>query len=445
MPRRKKHSPMNLDGKVVPYDDGTGKIRFRIDYIDEDGKRRREIVSADEREAWMILADRLRERDQRREGVQAVPDLSVEELMRQYLVHQSMNTRPSHFRNLQRLLPRVLGQLDVRRPQQLNISLMNEYRRRRISDSRANATVNRDVSAVKAMLNWAVQVQLLISNPLDGLRRLPEGRGHQTRPRRPMTEDEVVRFLEAARAIDRERGDYFAARKTIAGGSKGSSYPARRRRRYVPQWYLWFTMLWTGGRLGELSALRWSDVDLGRKLVTFREEYTKSGKLRRVPISEELLQELRGLWKTQERVLGRAPRSGELVFLSPEGRGAQDQANASHRYHVILERAEVTKIVDGLSMTIHSLRHTFCTRLARAGVPLLDAQKLMGHSDPKLTAEIYSHVTPEDLRPSMERLPPLLGGDEGTTIKEGTILVDWGAGRWTRIEGTLDPRIRCVA
>lgn len=45
----------------------------------------------------------------------------------------------------------------------------------------------------------------------------------------------------------------------------------------------------------------------------------------------------------------------------------------------------------------YCLRHTYCTNLARRGVDLRTAQKLMGHASIRMTAEIYSHVTVDDL------------------------------------------------
>jgi site-specific recombinase XerD len=56
---------------------------------------------------------------------------------------------------------------------------------------------------------------------------------------------------------------------------------------------------------------------------------------------------------------------------------------------------------------VHALRHSFASRLARNGVGLAQAQRLLGHSDPKLTASIYTHLEPEDLREAVEGLPGL--------------------------------------
>ena len=53
----------------------------------------------------------------------------------------------------------------------------------------------------------------------------------------------------------------------------------------------------------------------------------------------------------------------------------------------------------------HSLRHTFGSQLNEARVPLATAQKLMRHSDPKLTANIYTHVMVETKAEALDKLP----------------------------------------
>ena len=60
---------------------------------------------------------------------------------------------------------------------------------------------------------------------------------------------------------------------------------------------------------------------------------------------------------------------------------------------------------DGLFADFHSNRHTFITNLGRAGVPLSTAQKLARHSDPKLTANVYTHLGVADKAAAIESLP----------------------------------------
>ena len=54
-------------------------------------------------------------------------------------------------------------------------------------------------------------------------------------------------------------------------------------------------------------------------------------------------------------------------------------------------------------LDIHALRHSFCSILARRGVPLQVAQKLMTHSDPKLTANIYNKTNVDDLGEALDQ------------------------------------------
>ena len=53
------------------------------------------------------------------------------------------------------------------------------------------------------------------------------------------------------------------------------------------------------------------------------------------------------------------------------------------------------KIKDYDKITIHGLRHTFCSRGVRNKVTLKEMQRLMGHSSIKVTADIYSQLDDE--------------------------------------------------
>ena len=52
----------------------------------------------------------------------------------------------------------------------------------------------------------------------------------------------------------------------------------------------------------------------------------------------------------------------------------------------------------------HDLRHTAATLLLKAGVPLAGVQKILRHSDPKITTENYGHLELADVRKGLERL-----------------------------------------
>ena len=65
-------------------------------------------------------------------------------------------------------------------------------------------------------------------------------------------------------------------------------------------------------------------------------------------------------------------------------------------FRSMIANREISRASENLSpLTPYDLRHTYCTDLAKSGVPLVTASKLMGHSSVNLTARIYTHVDQE--------------------------------------------------
>ncbi|MFN9132656.1 MAG: tyrosine-type recombinase/integrase [Phycisphaerales bacterium] len=67
----------------------------------------------------------------------------------------------------------------------------------------------------------------------------------------------------------------------------------------------------------------------------------------------------------------------------------------------------------GRTIDIHALRHTFGTHLSKAGVPLRTAQAAMRHSDPSLTANVYTDPKLLDMAAAVASLPDLPLGAVG--------------------------------
>ncbi len=77
--------------------------------------------------------------------------------------------------------------------------------------------------------------------------------------------------------------------------------------------------------------------------------------------------------------------------------------NAGRIFHRVLDSAGIAKENElGEVLTIHCLRHTCNSWLARRGVPVEIRQRILGHSDAKLTSEVYTHLDVEDLRRAIE-------------------------------------------
>jgi integrase len=151
-----------------------------------------------------------------------------------------------------------------------------------------------------------------------------------------------------------------------------------------------FCAAMTGLRLGELTALRWEDVDFEHRLLHVRNSAdftTKSKRNRVVPMNR---------WVCKALDCRRPPNLTGLVF---------------NRYGMKLKKEYVShrfkKAIRALGfdekLHFHSLRHTFASWLVQRGVPLYDVQRLMGHSTYNMT-QVYSHLLPEQLHKSVERL-----------------------------------------
>ncbi|SDB26998.1 Site-specific recombinase XerD [Ruminococcaceae bacterium FB2012] len=168
-----------------------------------------------------------------------------------------------------------------------------------------------------------------------------------------------------------------------------------------PKYFIFFLLaIYTGGRRGEVIALRWKDIDFDQHTVnitrTLKFEkkkgnyYTtpKSKKSNRtVLISDNTVQELKAFKAKQEdhaQKIGDLWHDEDLIFTQFNGR----QMGISTPYGFIKKFAEKHDLVP---TTIHQLRHTNATILIHSGTDVKTLQEWLGHSSAQVTLDIYSH------------------------------------------------------
>jgi integrase/recombinase XerD len=134
----------------------------------------------------------------------------------------------------------------------------------------------------------------------------------------------------------------------------------------------------SGLRVSELVNLRKDNVNAkgGYLKVT-----GKGSKERIVPLGEEALSALAGYWEATKGMKTRSP----LVFLHPNGK------KVSRQYFFLRLKGYAKKAGIEKSISPHTLRHSFATRLLENGAQLRQVQELLGHSDIE-TTQIYTHV-----------------------------------------------------
>lgn len=147
----------------------------------------------------------------------------------------------------------------------------------------------------------------------------------------------------------------------------------------------------TGLRWSEITALTWDRVDLESGV--FHLTHTKSGESRWVPFTERvrlLLQEI-----------GQGT-SGEYVFQNRWGKRI-DKLSLSFSRAVKAVGLNNGVTDPKMKISFHSLRHTFASRVLKAGASIYEVSKLLGHGSVKVT-ERYSHVVQEDLQSAIRKL-----------------------------------------
>lgn len=223
----------------------------------------------------------------------------------------------------------------------------------------SNCQINRIRQILSCMCSQAVQWELIESNPLSGIRKLPEKDSAREQAIQYVTQDEAKKLLDWLEAND------------------PWLYPKVR------------LLLNSGLRFGEMCALRVQDVVRGPngfylKVARTFCRYTKStrnrtkgGRSRMLPLGAGM-----SLW-LESLMRGKDPEA-PLVWDSLEE--CKHQTKFHKHFRKALKGAQVR------SIRVHDLRHTFAVHFLESGGHLYDLQKLLGHQSQRLT-ERYSHFS----------------------------------------------------
>lgn len=179
-----------------------------------------------------------------------------------------------------------------------------------------------------------------------------------------------------------------------------------------------------GLRMGEINALHVEDVNFAFNRVTVHRTISK-GKKGEAILSDttKTVNGMRTLTMTSSvcallRDCIGAKKSG-LIFKHNNKLITTSQVNSQfirirNKYDIV-----DNAITDG-KIDLHSLRHTFGTRCAEAGMPPKVLQEIMGHSDIRITMNTYFYATSDYIGDNLARIDSILC-DEGLTVSE-----NWG-------------------
>lgn len=266
-----------------------------------------------------------------------------------------------------RLERHLLPHFAALRLDEITYDTVERYSAAKLSEPKplAPCSINMTVTLLGAILESAVERELIARNPARGRRR----RVRERAPRRSYLEtaEQIAALLDAAGELDRKAhptGQHVERRAMLA------------------------VLAFAGLRIGELCALRWRDVDLATGWLSVGESKTDAGR-RRVKIRGALGDELRA-------VRARNPQAPSTTFVFATRLGArQDPHNLRPRVlGAAIERANASLAHRGMpplpqGITPHSLRRTFASVLYALGEDPGVVMDEMGHPDPGLALRIY--------------------------------------------------------
>ena len=101
--------------------------------------------------------------------------LSLADIQREYLDDLRHRVTPAHYRNVEQRLGSTLAALGADQVDALQPLVVIRYRNQLRASHLSNRSANLVVDNLRTMLAWASECGLVESNPLDRIRRLPEG------------------------------------------------------------------------------------------------------------------------------------------------------------------------------------------------------------------------------------------------------------------------------
>ena len=230
-----------------------------------------------------------------------------------------------------------------------------------------------------SVLKFAIRMDLLKSNPMDKV----------TLPRRmaEVGKDEGLKYFDK---VELQRFFEYSASE------------AERTNNLL--WHTLFRLLaFSGIRKGEALALTWNDLDFVSESVTINKTLTRGLENRLIiqapktasgkrsialdPITLTMLNTWRKRQATDFLKLGFNTMSGEQLIFPNTKNEFMSPTKPDKKLSKIIEQNDLKRI------TIHGFRHTHCSLLFEAGASIKEVQDRLGHSDIKVTMNIYTHVT----------------------------------------------------
>jgi integrase len=313
-------------------------------------------------------------------NVESLPSASIKSWCETWTEAKAIETEESTHARYKRVIERFTGFVgDPKSKRDLSTLQASDIARFRDREAKelSRSTANLSVKVLRICLGEAVRQGLLTINPAVRVKLL---KSNAESKRRAFTLAEIKRILKAC-------GDDTEWRGLVLFG------------------------LYLGQRLGDLARLTWRAVDLESGEIAFTTR--KTGRRIVLPLVQPLADYLASLSASDK----------PNAFIFPHAASAKRTASLSNQFRDILVEAGLVEPLprghkstgkgrdqarEASEISFHSLRHSTVTMLKAAGVSDFIAREIVGHESAAVSRQ-YTHLTTEDKRAAVQRLPDVTG------------------------------------
>lgn len=222
----------------------------------------------------------------------------------------------------------------------IKFNSLTTYQKSRLNSGVKPATVNRELSCLRHVLNIAIKQEVLNGkNPVSDVKFLKEN-------------NKMERILS------------YEEEEILLNNSPQHLQP------------IIITALNTGMRKSEILLLKWENIDISNKLIVIEASNSKNNRKRKIPLNSKMLE----LISNQKYFTGNSSN----VFLNSRSKPYLSQNSIRTAFNNACKRSNIT------GLRFHDLRHTAVTRMLEKGANIVAVSNILGHSSLSITMR-YVH------------------------------------------------------
>ena len=350
------------------------KVRFWIQYRDQDGRQRKEFIGTSVSEARDADSKKKVLKRENRPVFDILPEskMTFKELAEWYLGLEKVKALKSYWL-AELTLKKFNSAFGDRIVNTVKLADLENYQIRRLKEGKAPGTVDHEIGKARTMVIKAFENDMVGGDVMKVFTRCKKTLkpGSDIRDR-ILSKDEFEALVSAA---------------------------PRHLRPIIATGY------YTGMRRGEILGLTWDKVDLRGRVIRLSADMTKDSESRTIPICEALYNELKAIPRAIHKPHVFMYRGKSITCIRTGLRKACQAAG------IVYGRFEEGGFI------FHDLRHTFNTNMRKAGVAESVIMAITGHSTREMF-DRYNRIDDDDTKVAVTQLESYLGNVTQTVTQE---------------------------